>query len=870
MIVAIITLLFITASTITPSLECDRLEELAEELQQSYVEGALSFEVVIRRFEELSRCDHADRRQIDDLYSEWFLVLARANRVGDMEREVAIAQMVALLDAYDARYSGEDLPGWYYKDKSFVLQLRGETMPAIAAMRAALARPLADNHRVGVQRRLSIELQRTGFIDEALEQIDEAFRLAESLDSPLTNLTTRRMRAIAWLFAGARGLVQDSSLIVAAADELGEVERAHLEYTGALSTPDELLHGTSRGAALLHLAVANQWLGRIEEAIEAARGAISVAEQTGQDHGPARILLGSTLRAAGRLQESEAVLRNMLQDGGLRPARRIWSHDQLAQTLADLGRHDEAEYHFRQAVRLQQEAVRALGSSEARAEQIAFYSRDHLRFASFLLRTGRTAEAFTQLDELRAQSLRQTRSIAQREALDPELRAEFDGLRRQRARLRGQLSATGDDAAAVLSELAHVEAELARILPWEEEADSLSVADVQQRLATDGRVLVSYFIDSPAHAFVVRADTFMAVPLDIDLSRLTHRVEDAVGFRHRSSGRLQVDGEALFDIYEAVVAPIIDLIPEGAPVTFIPDGALHEIPFGMLVTARPEPHQYHEWRYLVRRNPISVDLAAALVGVERPGVQRGDWRISAFGVGSFDRGALPTGESSQLQTLPSVRAELFSIRQLFPRGHYFTDQQATRSAFLEALARSRVLHVASHVLVNHDQPIYSTIMLGGQEQEDDAIHLYDIVDRNMVGDLVVLSACDSGRGRFRLNDGILGLQTVFRVAGASASLATMWAIDDEVAAEVIERFYHYLRAGDAKDRALQRAQLDYLDRHEGLRASPFLWAGWSISGDPSPLDASIDHRRDLWLALAGLMLLIGAHVVVRRHARPKA
>jgi hypothetical protein len=88
----------------------------------------------------------------------------------------------------------------------------------------------------------------------------------------------------------------------------------------------------------------------------------------------------------------------------------------------------------------------------------------------------------------------------------------------------------------------------------------------------------------------------------------------------------------------------------------------------------------------------------------------------------------------------------------------------------------------------------------------------------------------------------------------------------------MQAFYEGLRAGLTRDRALQHAQVEYLDTHDGLRASPYYWAASILSGDveaiafSSPPPAPVG-RAALW-AIPIALLALGAGVAWRRRHRP--
>jgi hypothetical protein len=69
---------------------------------------------------------------------------------------------------------------------------------------------------------------------------------------------------------------------------------------------------------------------------------------------------------------------------------------------------------------------------------------------------------------------------------------------------------------------------------------------------------------------------------------------------------------------------------------------------------------------------------------------------------------------------------------------------------------------------------------------------------------------------------------VSQYAGARTVLASLWAVNDESTAFLMDRFYRGLRGGLSKDKALRAAQVEML---AGPRSHPALWAAFQLSGD---------------------------------------
>jgi CHAT domain-containing protein len=142
---------------------------------------------------------------------------------------------------------------------------------------------------------------------------------------------------------------------------------------------------------------------------------------------------------------------------------------------------------------------------------------------------------------------------------------------------------------------------------------------------------------------------------------------------------------------------------------------------------------------------------------------------------------------------------------------------ATESAFYEDAPRARILHVAAHAWADDAHPAYSGIVLsptpgaaGSPPADDGLVQAWEVARTRLRADLVTLSACDTGRGRWRRGEGIVGLARAFRLAGARTLLVSLWAVDDAATADLMTRFYARLLEGERPAAALRGAKLSLM------------------------------------------------------------
>jgi CHAT domain-containing protein len=149
------------------------------------------------------------------------------------------------------------------------------------------------------------------------------------------------------------------------------------------------------------------------------------------------------------------------------------------------------------------------------------------------------------------------------------------------------------------------------------------------------------------------------------------------------------------------------------------------------------------------------------------------------------------------------------------------------------LANYRIVHFATHGLVNSEHPELSGIVLSlfdeqGRSQ-DGFLRLHDIYNLHLPADLVVLSACSTGLGKEIKGEGLIGLTRGFMYAGASSVVASLWKVDDEATAELMKHFYAAMFTKQlAPPAALREAQLR-MSRDKRWSA-PYYWAGFVVQG----------------------------------------
>jgi CHAT domain-containing protein len=316
---------------------------------------------------------------------------------------------------------------------------------------------------------------------------------------------------------------------------------------------------------------------------------------------------------------------------------------------------------------------------------------------------------------------------------------------------------------------------------------------------------------------------------------------------------------------DALLAPALDSLGTGVTrLVIVPDGALHRVPFDALRLA--------DGRSALERYEISLAPSAAVAALLwKRATPRGAVRVLAFGDPTFNVERV-TSElqvaSRSARTLRGGSASATAFARLPESGReariaasYGSGSVArlgdeATAAYLKRapLDSFRVLHLATHALVDERSLLRSAVVLAPSEGNDGLVSPGDLAALPLGADLVVLSACRSAGGVVVDGEGVQGLTAPLLAAGARVVVATAWPIDDHETVVVIEDFYRALSRGATVGSALREAKLAAMRR--GVPARD--WASFEVIGDATvriPLAARA--RGGWWWVAAGAAVAAG-------------
>ena len=144
------------------------------------------------------------------------------------------------------------------------------------------------------------------------------------------------------------------------------------------------------------------------------------------------------------------------------------------------------------------------------------------------------------------------------------------------------------------------------------------------------------------------------------------------------------------------------------------------------------------------------------------------------------------------------------------------------------------------------------------------LHAYEISQMNLNTDLVVLSACETGYGQFKRGEGVMSLARSFMYAGVPSMVVSLWQVNDDATARLMNWFYENLSKGLSKDEALCQAKIIYLKAcGNSLAAHPAYWAAFIQLGDSRtiPVHKVGKITMQLWWWIIGVVGILGISIL---------
>ena len=688
---------------------------------------------------------------------------------------------------------------------------------------------------------------------------------------------------------GGRGTIDMANTlnnIGAVYEELGDVQQALPYFTRARDLMEKI--GAPAGAitALGNIGHARAALGQTALARQAFQEALTRAEAAGDGNAVATILhnLGNLEREGGDLKSAEAFQRRSLamREAGGDVAGLAESRAELARLLLMMGRLTEAEAEASRAVtvasaagqlghlaraqlylgqvyerqdRLDQalsafegavttaERLRESSPSGERARQVFLDQRvgPYYSVAAIHARAGRNLQGLMAVERVRARTLLDILATGRqpKRALTDDERGREQALDAAALSLSLQLAEVQrapTPNAAVVSSLQ----EALRVARQEKEAFTIALYASRPELRMLrgdaplitveqlGAVLVPgtaaiEFVVEPSRVWAYLA---LAGPSGIDVSVKQLSLGGdalralAAEFTKQVAQRDLSFAATSTKLYAALIGAFDQQLTNVRHLIVVPDAALWQVPFQALQSPRG--------RFLIEERAVSyAPSLSALAALHERQRRRAAARPFMLALGDP-----ATGSAARL---PEAAREVQSLGKLYGAGRsaVFVAAAATEGSLREGVSKASVLHIATHGVLDDNNPMYSHLKLAADDAYPDGrLEAWELLDLDINADVAVLSACQTASGAIGGGEGVVGLSWALFAAGASSAVVSQWEVDSTSTTSLMLDFHERLLqrkpGGPTTSDALRQAAVQLMKdprfRH------PFYWAGFIVIG----------------------------------------
>jgi CHAT domain-containing protein len=307
------------------------------------------------------------------------------------------------------------------------------------------------------------------------------------------------------------------------------------------------------------------------------------------------------------------------------------------------------------------------------------------------------------------------------------------------------------------------------------------------------------------------------------------------------------------ELYDLLLSPARRQLKNKLSLIVVADSGLWDLPFQALQSS-PE-------RYLIEDYAVSYAQSASLLQEIINGkAKRGKIRTAKLlAVGNPALSEKNTNSLSSflspepLAPLPQAERQVRQLATLYDKRHskIYTGTEAREATIKADAGKYEIIHFAAHSILNGTSPMYSHIVLSQVNNpltEDGLLEAWEVARLDLNADLVVLSACETARGRIGAGEGVIGLSWAFFVAGSPTTVVSQWKVLSASTTKLMVEFYRNLQSKPlalksrgsheadsysppAKAAALRRAALKMLK--SGAYREPLYWAPFIIVGDPN-------------------------------------
>ncbi|MBD2197641.1 MULTISPECIES: CHAT domain-containing protein [Calothrix] len=636
---------------------------------------------------------------------------------------------------------------------------------------------------------------------------------------------------------------------------LGDYLKAIEYHSSSLAIAREIKDRSGEGATLGELGLAYNALGDYKKAIEYHSSSLAIAREL-KDRESEVAALGNLGNVYDALEDYPKAIE--YHSSSLAIARELKDRNSESRSLGNLGNVYDALGNYKKAIEYHQQSLAIARETKYRLGEgkslvnlgNSFYKSDNLSAAERSL-----YEGIKVLESLRDKKLDDTDKISLFDAQSSIYRDLQQVL----------IAQNKTDAALEIAERgrarAFVELLATRVSTNNKQADKSpeppTIAEIKQISKQQNVTFVQYsmiyeefkvagkqqFKESDLYIWLVKPTgevTFRKVDIkhlwqkdNTTLDELVFKTRDSLGVvdddrsifesQFNNPNNEKAQRENLQKLHQILIKPIADLLPNdpNQRVTFVPQSSLFLVPFPALMD--------EQGKSLIEKHTILTAPAIQVLDFTHQLNQGKTTNYNnALIVGNPNMPVVstePGQPATKLKPLPGAEKEAKTIADML-KTKAILGKDATKANILQRLSTADVIHLATHGWADDNRGLGSWIALAPSGKDDGLLTAEEILDLKLKAQLVVLSACETGKGKLS-GDGVIGLSRSLISAGVPSVLVSLWQVPDEPTQYLMVEFYQSLQTQPDKALALRQAMLKTKEKFP----SPVNWAAFTLIGE---------------------------------------
>jgi len=397
------------------------------------------------------------------------------------------------------------------------------------------------------------------------------------------------------------------------------------------------------------------------------------------------------------------------------------------------------------------------------------------------------------------------------------------------------------------------------------DTNALTVKEAESLIPDQQTALLEYVVaPDKTYLFVLTRATDSPGPIALKVFSIPITARDLANkvtkFQQLLAGNSLGFKEPARELYELLLRPAEKQLERKAVVGIVPSGQLWELPFQALLSSKDrfllQDHalfyspSLSVLREMRNKSAGSAAIRSAgilpAVGLPNTSVVKASaspnpaGSLLAMGNPSLNSSlvarAQSTDRSLSLGNLPAAEREVKDLGEIYGlrRSKILVGPAATEETLKAEAGRYRILHFATHGLLDDENPLYSRLLLASSTGSDDGfLEAREIMKLDLHADLAVLSACQTAGGTIGPGEGLIGMSWAFFIAGTSTTVVSQWKVDSASTARLMVTFHRLWQGAEKpapvnKAEALRGAALRVMS--DPKYRHPFYWSGFVVMG----------------------------------------